>query len=80
MTSRKKPGVAFWATVAVVVVPLLYVLSFGPACWITDQDWCPIRLHDAHYIVYWPMLRLLENGPAWLADAIMWWVGMWEGD
>jgi hypothetical protein len=31
--SRKKPGVAFWATV-VVVVALVYVLSFGPVCWI----------------------------------------------
>jgi|GEM_PF-6597946 len=36
MTSRKKPGVAFWATV-VVVVALLYVASFGPACWITSH-------------------------------------------
>lgn len=27
--SRKKPGVAFWATVA-VILPALYVLSFGP--------------------------------------------------
>jgi hypothetical protein len=34
MTDRKKPGVAFWVTVVVVVcLPLLYVLSFGPACW-----------------------------------------------
>src|SRR5262245_14028997 len=34
MTSdRKKPGVAFWVTVVVVALPLVYVLSFGPACW-----------------------------------------------
>jgi hypothetical protein len=33
---RKKPGVAFWATVLVVVM-LLYPLSFGPACWITTH-------------------------------------------
>src|SRR5579872_2737976 len=30
--SRKKPGVAFWATV-VLVVALAYPVSFGPACW-----------------------------------------------
>jgi hypothetical protein len=36
MTDRKKPGVAFWATVA-LVVPLLYVASFGPACWLTSH-------------------------------------------
>jgi hypothetical protein len=37
MTSRKKPGVTFWATVAVVVVLVAYPLSFGPACWITSR-------------------------------------------
>jgi hypothetical protein len=36
MTDRKKPGVAFWATVALVVVLVAYPLSFGPACWIWD--------------------------------------------
>jgi hypothetical protein len=29
MTSRKKPGVAFWASVAAVVVLVLYRLSMG---------------------------------------------------
>lgn len=39
MTSdRKKPGVAFWATVAVVVVLMTYPLSFGPACWIASRS------------------------------------------
>ncbi len=32
--TRKKPGVAFWATVVVVVVLVAYPLSFGPACWL----------------------------------------------
>ena len=30
---KKQPGVAFWATVVVVVVLVAYPLSFGPACW-----------------------------------------------
>jgi hypothetical protein len=34
---RKKPGVAFWATVVVVVVLVAYPLSFGAACWITSR-------------------------------------------
>jgi len=37
MTSRKKPGVTFWATVAVVVLLVAYPLSFGPACWISSR-------------------------------------------
>jgi hypothetical protein len=36
MTDRKKPDVAFWATVGLVVVLVGYPLSFGPACWISS--------------------------------------------
>jgi hypothetical protein len=51
VTDRKKPGVAFWASVVVVVLPLLYVLSFGPACWIAS------RTKGKHVIpkIYWPI-------------------------
>ena len=37
--ARKKPGMAFWATVVVVVV-LLYPLSFGPAVWLAARGAC----------------------------------------
>jgi hypothetical protein len=37
MTSRKKPGMAFWATVVVVAALAAYPLSFGPACWISSR-------------------------------------------
>ncbi len=33
---RKKPGVAFWATV-VASLPVLYLAGFGPACWISSR-------------------------------------------
>jgi hypothetical protein len=36
MTSPKKPGVAFWATVVVVIVAM-YPLSMGPACWASSR-------------------------------------------
>jgi hypothetical protein len=35
-SDRKKPDVAFWVTVVVVVV-LALPISFGPACWITSR-------------------------------------------
>jgi multisubunit Na+/H+ antiporter MnhB subunit len=37
MSKHKKPGVAFWATVALAVVLVAYPLSFGPACWLADK-------------------------------------------
>ena len=42
MTDRKKPGVAFWATVALVVVLVGYPLSLGPACWINERTGMPV--------------------------------------
>ena len=34
---RKEPGVAVWTTVAQFVVPVVYVLSSGPACWVSSR-------------------------------------------
>ena len=36
MSNGKQPGVAFWATV-MVLLPVLYVASIGPACWISSR-------------------------------------------
>jgi hypothetical protein len=53
MTDRKKPGVAFWATVLMVAVLVGYPLSFGPACWIATRT----HTDDAKLfaVVYGPM-------------------------
>ena len=50
MTARKKPGVALWATVALVVVLVAYPLSFGPACWLASRH----RInHELFNRMYW---------------------------
>ena len=70
-SSRKKPGVAFWATVVVVVL-VAYPLSFGPACWIVsrlDSDHAG-RLLQA---VYWPVGRLAVQSE--LAERQVRWYG-----
>lgn len=38
---RKKPDVAFWATVTLVVVLVAYPLSWGPACRLAFHERCP---------------------------------------
>ncbi len=36
MTDRHRPSVAFWTTVMLASL-VLYVLSIGPACWISSR-------------------------------------------
>jgi hypothetical protein len=63
MTSnRKNPGVAFWATV-VVVVALLYVASFGPACWYLSREPYDHSFRRLFERTYWPIGRAASEGP-----------------
>jgi hypothetical protein len=57
MTDRKKPGVAFWATV-VFALPVLYILSFGPACWIASRT--EIDRAKGFQFAYWPLGRAIH--------------------
>jgi hypothetical protein len=57
LTTRKKPGVAFWLTIGLIGLPFLYVLSFGPACWLVGQDFIP---SSVAYIFYKPVLKNLS--------------------
>ena len=45
MTSRKKPGVAFWATVALTVL-VLYFASYGPMAGLYNRRLLPPWLND----------------------------------
>jgi hypothetical protein len=72
MTSCKKPGVAFWTTVAVVVVLVVYPLSFGPACWL-DSRLESERTQRALQAVYWPIGALAVKSE--LAERAIRWYG-----
>src|SRR5262245_38714898 len=58
MTDRKKPGVAFWATVVVVVMLVAYPLSFGPACWVAPRT--QIDRGQVFQLLYWPLGRAIH--------------------
>jgi hypothetical protein len=65
MTSDcKKPGMAFWATVVVVVALVAYPLSFGPACWVTSRLDAGAGILPA---VYRPIIGTLS--PDWDTDS-----------
>lgn len=65
---RKRPGVAFWASIALVVVLVVYPLSFGPACWITS------RTNGGGWLafVYRPVICGLSVKDTRLSSAIQW--------
>jgi len=54
MRKTGKPSLAFWATILVVTIPLLYVLSFSVACWLVDCSTLP-AWETAR--VYRPLIR-----------------------
>jgi len=64
------------ATVGLVAsLPLLYVASVGPACWLADnyQRWNDLAsLRRA----YWPLRKTLACTPKPVGDAVWWWAGL----
>ena len=81
---RKKPGVAFWATVTVVVALVGYPLSFGPACWLTSRTNAGA---SSIPVIYRPITRSAEAS-ATIKSTVRWharlfaptdWV-LWQGE
>jgi hypothetical protein len=70
MSGPRKPTASFWATVALVALLAGYVLSFGPACWLTS------RLNagtPAIAFIYRPIFSVSESvGSVSLDSAIRW--------
>jgi hypothetical protein len=77
MTPRKKPGVAFWATVGLVVVLLVYPLSVGPACWLLTHCPCPAWSAEAYRRMYLPLSWACDNGPSALSKPFGWYCSLW---
>jgi hypothetical protein len=49
-----------WAVVALIAPPVLYVASFGPACWISSHTG---RGADVVSIVFQPVFSVWWKGP-----------------
>jgi len=60
---------------AVIGFPVLYVASFGPACWLA-ADFQPVRgAHPcAGMIFYWPLGRAACLGPYQMKSWLRWWM------
>ena len=62
-----------WIIAAVLALPVLYVLSIGPAIWIADHISSKPYIR-CFQVVYWP-LRFLDETPAMplLEAYAQWW-------
>jgi len=70
--SRKKHSIAFWPTVVVRGVLLVYILSFGPASWLLVRCPSPEWAFRAHHHIYAPMNWTMQNGPSPLPEILAW--------
>jgi hypothetical protein len=69
---RKKPGVAFYASVA-VCLGLLYPIGWGPVNWL----WPHLgRLRPPLTTLYTPILWIEDNGPWWIHNPLVWWANL----
>jgi hypothetical protein len=71
-SDRKKPGVAFWATVMVIAVLVAYPLSFGPACWGFK---CGAVSESQIRAIYSPIIDKETLIPPSIRPAIAWYSG-----
>ena len=62
------------AVALVVVAPLFYVLSFGPACWwfAETRNDIPALQSKAAPRLYWPIGWVTKHGPRELSREIRW--------
>jgi hypothetical protein len=68
---------AKWTLAGTVIgVPALYLLSFGPACWISVRFVHPDYFKSVDAAIndfYYPVFLAMDDGPEWLGDVIHWW-------
>jgi hypothetical protein len=65
MSDEKRTSVWPWIVAMLIGLPVLHVLSFGPACWMASRSRVP---HLS--LIYVPVGWAGMNGPDWLRAAI----------
>ena len=75
MSEPQKNPVWPWFLVLMIGLPLLYVGSFGPACWLTSQasGWSKLQPHPA-MIVYFPLGAVASRPETVYGRSLRWWM------
>ena len=69
MREERENPVWPWVVVLLIGLPVLYVASFGPACWLarpTDRLWSCVAT------VYGPLGRIAVDGPGVFREPLAW--------
>lgn len=73
---RKRSSVGFWATVILLLLPVLYVLSTGPVAWLHAHHALPGWAFEPIEWAYSPLSALLQgNGP--FSSLLLWYLLLW---
>jgi hypothetical protein len=76
MSEEQKPQIWPWIAAPTILVPALYVASFGPACALVDYGKLP---PCAFKTTFGPCLHLAVGGPWPLPALLQTWADAWDG-
>jgi hypothetical protein len=71
---ERKSGWTVAVIAFVVLMPILYVLSSGPAVWLYSKG----LMGDGPFVVYKPLEMVGERSPTFMA-ALCWYLNWWDG-
>ena len=74
MSDDSKKPLWPWIVALLIGLPVLYVSSFGPACWLTAQrnGWSKLQPHRA-MIIYYPLGALAARRDT-VSACLRWWM------
>ena len=73
---KRRERWAKWTLAAVIGMPVLYVASFGPACWLTDRD---VISRNLTWLAYDPLASSLAVCESERSREVMMAFGEWGG-
>jgi hypothetical protein len=76
MNNDRKP-VWPWIVALLIGLPVLYVASFGPACWMFSDE---LVSYDHLSCMYRPLIRLTFHGPEIVQQSLRTYVRFWRGE
>ena len=72
-----RPRADWWVAIAaggVLLLPVIYLLSIGPAVWLSDRGLVSDRVEFAYYPLIW-----LAERTEWFVASLRWYIELWRG-